>query len=316
MVAKALITGISGQDGSYLTELLIAKGYQVFGTSRSGTLPDLSPQLKTDAVTSISCESYAAKGRIRQVIVDVMPDEIYHLAADSFVPNGWADPANNMISNYGMTLEILNAIRDDCPSTRLVNACSREVFGDIDGLANESTAMYPVTPYGINKAASRWMVDAYREKYGLFATNAILFNHESPRRGEQFVTRKVSLGVAAICRRQATSLELGNLHSQRDWGFAGDYVDAMWRMLQTEKAMDFVIGTGITHSIQDLVETAFSSQGLKWRDYVKASDSLVRQNDESVLAADISAAKSKLQWEPATDFEKLVQMMVQADLRT
>ena len=311
LALKALITGITGQDGSYLADLLLRKGYEVFGTSRNA-----GSQLPSAASVSILPLSASPNltSDVAKILDEIKPDEIYHLAADSFVPNGWTDPQQNMLANYGWTLALLEGIRQHCPSSKFLNACSREVFGSCSGLANEQTEMRPTTPYGINKAASRWMVAAYRRQYGSFATTAILFNHESPRRGHQFVTRKVSKAVVAIARGEQNKLELGSLSAQRDWGFAGDFVEAMWRMLQVDSPQDFVLGTGVTHSIEQLVEVAFSAAGLVWSDHVIGHPELVRTNDDITLAADISFARNILDWQPEVDFPTLVRQMVEADM--
>lgn len=314
----ALITGISGQDGSYLAEQLLADGWEVHGITRSrtgklGCSSHLAGRIRVHSLGTVG-DTDRLNG-LRGILEQLQPDELYHFAADSFVPNGWENPLANLQSNTGFTIQILEAIRQCCPEIRMVNACSREVFGSwFDGFASEETEMRPATPYGINKAASRWMVNAYRDRYGLFVTNAILFNHESPRRGGEFVTRKVAIKAAEIALGLSSKVTLGNLQARRDWGFAGDFVDAMRRMLKLREPEEFVIGTGTTHSIQQLVEKAFSFVGLDWREHVTTRPQLARLNDGFSLAADITKARKWLNWSPTTNFDCLVEMMVQSEL--
>jgi len=310
---RAMITGIRGQDGSYLAEFLLRKDYEVHGVTRSSN-------------SDLGCSQHLANRLVvhrldmsesdwHEIMCDVLPDELYHFAADSFVPRSWEHPLDNLQANTGLPIRILEAIRQSSPRTRLLNACSREIYGGSGvPFADENTPMSPVTPYGINKDASRWTVHAFRDRYGVFGASAILFNHESPRRGAQFVTRKITRRVAEICLGKADTLQLGNLQTQRDWGFAGDYVDAMWRMLQISEAQDFVIGTGKTHSIEEFASRAFAHVGLDWRDYVTSVPHLARLNDTAGIAANPSKAQRLLDWSPQTQFEQLVAMMVQADL--
>lgn len=338
MPKTALITGISGQDGSYLSELLLSKGYEVHGVTRSrsgklGCSEHLVEKVRVHRLErsdrsrdpskswaqtkpNIQSKSATTAAQWSSLIGELQPNELYHLAADSFVPNGWERPLENLSVNAGMTIEILEAIRNTSPATRMMNACSREIFGNwLDGHANEETEMRPTTPYGVNKAASRWMVQAYCERYDLFATNAILFNHESPRRREEFVTRKITKRVAEIRVGLAEDLELGYMSAKRDWGYAADYVDAMWRILQIDEPEDFVIGTGVTHSIEQFARAAFGCVDLNWETHVVAHPELARSNDGSVLAADITKAQSLLDWRPSVDFQQLVQLMIDADLK-
>ena len=311
---RALITGISGQDGSYLAELLLAKGYEVHGLTRSRSLElGCSTHLKN----AVRVHRVANDESQWMCIVEQLrPDELYHLAADSFVPRGWEHPLENLQSNLGLTVSLLEAIRKLSPQTKMLNACSREVFGNCkSALANENTPMQPVTPYGINKAASRWAVEAYRQRYDLFAANAILFNHESPRRGKEFVTRKITKTVAEIRLGLAGYLELGNVEARRDWGYAGDFVCAMWRILQQDQADDFVIGTGKTHTIRDFAARAFAFVGLDWVNFVRSVNRLSRPCDTVGIAADNSKARSLLDWTPQVSFEGLVEMMVAADVQ-
>ena len=311
---RAVITGISGQDGSYLAELLLSKGYEVHGVTRSnkadlGCSSHLEPFLTVHRVEN-------AESQWTGVVEQVRPDELYHFAADSFVPRGWEKPLENVRSNLGLTVCLLEAIRKFSPHTKMLNACSREIYGQCSSTkADENTPMHPITPYGINKAASRWTVNAYRSRYGLFTTNAILFNHESPRRGSQFVTRKITRAVAEIKLGLAKDLELGDIRIRRDWGFAGDFVNAMWHMLQLEQAEDFVLGTATTHSIQEFATRAFDHVGLNWTDFVRSVEHLSRPNDTAGIAADNSKARSLLDWTPSVSFEHLVDMMVEADVR-
>jgi GDPmannose 4,6-dehydratase len=316
----ALITGISGQDGSYLYELLSRKGYVVHGVTRSGgplkwSPAGIPPNLRMHRIPQ---DANAQSGGFWESLLErVQPDELYHLAADSFIPSGWENPLDNLDANAGLTIQILEAIRRTSPQTRLLNACSREIFGRTTArVVDEETVLCPMSPYGINKAASRWMLHAYQDKYGIFATNAILFNHESPRREERFVTRKISKRAAEISVGLAQRLELGNLTAARDWGFAGDYVDAMWRMLQIDTPEDFVIGTGRIHTIGQFVSQAFASVGLKCDGYIRCDASLVRANDPSGIAADISKAERLLGWTPQVSFDQLVEMMVAHDLHS
>lgn len=316
MQPTAVITGVRGQDGSLLAEKLLGLGYTVYGVSRSdGTRPGNCAAV-ADKIRW--CPLPAAGARAawwQELIARVRPNELYHLAADSFVPNGWEYPEANLDANTGITLRILNAIRTQNPTTRLVNASSREVFGQVDGQqANEETPLRPTTPYGISKAASYWMVRAYRNQYGLFAVNAILFNHESPRRGDQFVSRKITKAVARTVLHREFKLELGSLAAQRDWGYAGDYVDAMFRMLRLQTPEDFVLGTGELHSVEDLVRIAYAAVGLDWRTHVSSHSELVRSNDQACVAADIRKAKQMLAWQPQIAFSELIERMVHADI--
>lgn len=310
-MTRALITGIRGQDGSYLAELLLAKGYSVHGITRAGTT-DLG--CSRHLAQQITLHRVAELSDWQRIVADTQPQELYHFAADSFVPSGWEQPLKNLESNTGITIRLLEAVRHHSPETKFLNACSREVFGQSsETWANEDCPMQPTTPYGINKAASRWMTHAYRDRHGTFATNAILFNHESPRRSVRFVTRKVTRAVAEFRFGRQQKLELGSLSARRDWGFAGDFVDAMWRMLQHETPDDFVVGTGVTHSIEDLVSIAFTSAGLDWRAYVSTVPQFARPNDSACLAADTTKAKSLLNWTPQVTFGELVTQMVHAD---
>ena len=311
----ALITGITGQDGSYLAEHLLAKGYDVAGMVRRTShhsyerIEHLIPRVRIVAADLLDQHS------LTMVLQDVQPDEIYNLAAQSFVPTSWNQPVlTGEFTALGVT-RILEAVRLVHPGARFYQASSSEMFGKaVETPQLETTPFYPRSPYGVAKVYGHWITVNYRESYGLYAASGILFNHESPRRGIEFVTRKVSDGVARIVRGLATELRLGNLEARRDWGFAGDYVDAMWRMLQQPEPHDCVVGTGVTHSVGDLVRVAFAHVGLDWQEYVKVDPQFYRPAEVDVLLADTTTARTELGWEPTVSFERLVTMMVDADL--
>lgn len=313
MKKTALITGIKGQDGSYLAELLLRKGYTVHGVTRS---PSRFSENLGSIARSLQLHPFSRDASFWTTLVEeLQPTELYHLAANSFVPSSWDDPVENLAVNTGVTTRILEAVRRHSPATRVLNACSREIFGiPSESVANEDTAMRPHTPYGIHKAAARWMVNSYCDRYGIFASNAILFNHESPRRPAEFVTRKITKHAAEIRLGITDCLELGNHHALRDWGFAGDFVDAMWRALQIDTPEDFVIGTGVVHSIADFASKAFARVDLNWEDHVVSNEKFSRQRDSLVLAADISKAEELLDWRPRVCLDELVSMMVDCDL--
>jgi GDPmannose 4,6-dehydratase len=315
-VPTALITGVTGQDGSYLAELLLGKGYTVWGVvrrtshdsyERIGHLLDRLRVVPADLLDQHSLTS---------VIGDVRPDEIYNLAAQSFVPTSWTQPVlTGEFTALGVT-RILEAIRLAHPPARFYQASSSEMFGKVRATPqDESTPFYPRSPYGVAKVYGHWITVNYRESYDLYAVSGILFNHESPRRGLEFVTRRVSDGVARIKLGLAPELTLGNLDARRDWGFAGDYVDAMWRMLQQPKPDDYVIGTGETHSVRELVEVAFRHVGLDWRQHVRTDPALMRPAEVDVLQANPAKARRELAWQPTVGFEALVRMMVDTDLK-
>jgi len=312
---RALITGITGQDGSYLAELLLAKGYEVVGVVRRTShhsyeriehLLDRVQILPADLLDQHS---------LTMVIRETEPDEVYNLAAQSYVPTSWSQPVlTGEFTALGVT-RILEAIRLAWPSARFYQASSSEMFGRaVETPQRETTPFYPRSPYGVAKCYGHWITVNYRESYGLYAVSGILFNHESPRRGIEFVTRKVTDGAARIKLGKASELRLGNLDARRDWGFAGDYVDAMWRMLQPAEPRDYVIGTGETHTVRELVEIAFSHLGLDWQRYVKQDERYLRPAEVDVLLADPSRARAELGWSPTVDFRSLVTMMVDADL--
>jgi GDPmannose 4,6-dehydratase len=314
-MATALITGITGQDGSYLAELLLGKGYQVFGVVRR-TSHESYERIEhlIDQVTIVPAD-LLDQHSLTSVIRDCRPDEVYNLAAQSFVPTSWSQPVlTGEFTALGVT-RMLEAVRLAHPEARLYQASSSEMFGKaLETPQSEATPFYPRSPYGVAKVYGHWITVNYRESYGLYAVSGILFNHESPRRGLEFVTRKVSHGVARIKLGLASELRLGNLEARRDWGFAGDYVEAMWLMLQQPEPDNYVVGTGETHSVQELVEIAFAHVGLDWQQYVEVDPRLFRPADVEVLQADSRKARERLGWVPSVSFLDLVVMMVESDL--
>jgi GDPmannose 4,6-dehydratase len=311
----ALITGVTGQDGSYLAELLLAKGYRVVGVVRR-TSHDSYERIGhlLDRVEIVAAD-LLDQHSLTMVIRDVEPDEVYNLAAQSFVPTSFTQPVlTGEFTALGVT-RLLEAVRLARPSARFYQASSSEMFGKaMEVPQRESTPFHPRSPYGVAKVYGHWITVNYRESYGLFTCSGILFNHESPRRGLEFVTRKITHGVAAIKLGHAAELRLGNLDARRDWGFAGDYVDAMWRMLQQPGPDDFVVGTGATHSVREFAEVAFGHVGLDWERYVRVDPALVRPAEVDLLLADPGKARTRLAWEPKVGFHELVTMMVDADL--
>jgi GDPmannose 4,6-dehydratase len=312
----ALITGITGQDGSYLAELLLEKGYRVIGmTRRSSTDVHERIQHIADRIEIVSGD-LLDQSSITTILADVKPDEIYNLAAQSFVPTSWAQPVlTGEFTALGVT-RMLEAVRGVNPKIKFYQASSSEMFGKVQETPQkETTPFYPRSPYGVAKVYGHWITVNYRESYELFAVSGILFNHESERRGKEFVTRKVSDGVARIKLGLAKELRLGNLDAHRDWGFAGDYVQAMWLMLQQDRADDYVIATGRTHSVRDFVRLAFEAVDLSYEKYVVADPRFFRPAEVDHLIGDYSKAKRVLKWQPETSFEELVEMMVRADLK-
>jgi GDPmannose 4,6-dehydratase len=310
-----VITGVTGQDGSYLAELLLSKGYEVIGVvrrtshdsyERIGHLLDRVHVVAADLLDQHS---------LTTVIRDAKPDEVYNLAAQSFVPTSWTQPVlTGEFTALGVT-RLLEAIRLAHPHARFYQASSSEMFGKaVETPQRETTPFYPRSPYGVAKAYGHWITVNYRESYDLYAVSGILFNHESPRRGLEFVTRKVSDAVARIKLGKANELRLCNLDSGRDWGFAGDYVEAMWLMLQQPEPSDYVVGTGTMHTVRDLCAAAFSHVGLDWEQYVKIDQRFVRPAEVDVLRADATRARTELGWAPRVSFARLVEMMVDADL--
>jgi GDPmannose 4,6-dehydratase len=314
-VPKALITGITGQDGSYLAELLLSKGYDVVGVVRRTShhsyerIEHLLDRIEVVAADLLDQHSLTV------VLQDTRPDEVYNLAAQSYVPTSWTQPVlTGEFTALGVT-RILEAIRLVHPSAKFYQASSSEMFGRVtETPQTETTSFYPRSPYGVAKVYGHWITVNYRESYNLYAVSGILFNHESPRRGIEFVTRKVTDGVARVKLGLACEVRLGNLNARRDWGFAGDYVEAMWRMLQQPTPSDYVVGTGQTHSVRELVEAAFQHVGLDWRKHVVTDPKYIRPAEVDVLQADPSKARRELGWSPRIGFAELVAMMVDADL--
>ena len=312
---KALITGVTGQDGSYLAELLLSKGYEVVGVVRRTShhsyerIEHLLERIQVVAADLLDQHSLTV------VLQETQPDEVYNLAAQSYVPTSWTQPVlTGEFTALGVT-RILEAVRLVHPRAKFYQASSSEMFGRVtETPQRETTPFYPRSPYGVAKVYGHWITVTYRESYNLYAVSGILFNHESPRRGIEFVTRKVTDGVARIKLGLAKEILLGNLDARRDWGYAGDYVEAMWRMLQQPTPQDYVVGTGQTHSVRELVEAAFGHVGLDWRKHVKSDARYMRPAEVDLLQADASKAKRDLGWSPKVKFGELVAMMVDADL--
>jgi GDPmannose 4,6-dehydratase len=313
---RALITGITGQDGSYLAELLLEQGYDVYGLTRRLSAENYwRIDHIREQLTLIPGDLLDQLSLIR-VLERVRPAELYNLAAMSFVPASWDQPLLTGEFNSQAVTRVLEAVRVVDPQIRIYQASSSEMFGKVRAVPQtELTPFYPRSPYGVSKVFAHYITVNYRESYGLFAVSGILFNHESPRRGIEFVTRKVSDGVARIKLGMANELRLGNLEAQRDWGFAGDYVRAMWLMLQQPEADDYVIATGTSHSVQQLVEIAFAHAGLDWRRYVRQDPAFLRPAEVDHLIGDSSKARERFGWTPSIDFPQLIQMMVDADLQ-
>jgi GDPmannose 4,6-dehydratase len=315
MTKRAVITGITGQDGSYLAELLLEQGYEVTGAVRRLSAPN-SWRIEhlLDRITLRPADLLDQLSLLR-LVDDVRPHEFYNLAAMSFVPASWDQPMLTGDFNSQGVTRVLEAIRQVDPSIRLYQASSSEMYGRVREVPQtELTPFYPRSPYGVSKVFGHYITVNYRESYGMFACSGILFNHESPRRGLEFVTRKVTDGVARIKLGLADHLSLGNLDASRDWGFAGDYVRAMWLMLQQDTPDDYVISTGVSHSVKQLVETAFGHAGLDWQKYVRTDPALIRPAEVDHLIGDCSKAKRVLGWEPSVNFDRLISMMVEADL--
>jgi GDPmannose 4,6-dehydratase len=311
----ALITGITGQDGSYLAELLLAKGYRVVGVvRRSSTTPYERIAHLVDRVELMSAD-LLDQTSLTDVVHDTQPDEIYNLAAQSFVQTSWTQPVlTGEFTALGVT-RMLEAMKKAAPKARFYQASSSEMFGKVVEVPQkESTPFYPRSPYGVAKAYGHWITLNYRESFGLFAVSGILFNHESPRRGLEFVTRKVTDGAARCKLGISKELRLGNLEARRDWGFAGDYVDAMWRMLQQDTPDDFVVATNETWSVRQLCEFAFAAVDLDYRDFVQHDNRFDRPAEVDLLIGDPTKAQKQLGWEPTVRFRQLVDMMVEADL--
>jgi GDPmannose 4,6-dehydratase len=315
MAKRAIITGITGQDGSYLAELLLDKGYEVTGVVRRLSAANFwRIEHLLDRITLRPADLLDQLSLIR-VVQEVKPHEFYNLAAMSFVPASWDQPLlTGEFNSQGVT-RVLEAVRQVDPGIRLYQASSSEMYGRVREVPQtELTPFYPRSPYGVSKVFGHYITVNYRESYGLFAVSGILFNHESPRRGIEFVTRKVTDGVARIKLGLSSQLGLGNLDACRDWGFAGDYVRAMWLMLQQPTADDYVIATGVSHSVRQLVEAAFGHAGLDWQKYVRVDPAFLRPAEVDHLIGDSSKARRVLGWEPQVNFEQLVGMMVDADV--
>jgi GDPmannose 4,6-dehydratase len=315
MSKRALITGITGQDGSYLAELLLEQGYEVFGAVRRSSAPNFwRIEHLLDRVTLRAADLLDQLSLIR-VLDEVRPQELYNLAAMSFVPASWDQPMLTGEFNALGVTRLLDAVRQVDAGIRVYQASSSEMFGKVREVPQtELTPFYPRSPYGVAKVFGHYITVNYRESYGMFACSGILFNHESPRRGLEFVTRKVTDGVARIKLGLQEQLALGNLDAKRDWGFSGDYVRAMWLMLQQDEADDFVIATGVSHSVRELAQVAFEHVGLDWQKHVVTDPKLLRPAEVDHLVGDSSKARAQLDWTPAVNFDRLVRMMVDADM--
>lgn len=315
MAKRALITGVTGQDGSYLAEFLLEKGYRVFGLVRRSSTVNFERLAHLQDSIELIPGDLLDQNSLISALNQSEPDEVYNLASQSFVPTSWNQPVlTGEFTALGVT-RMLEAVRVVNRRIRFYQASSSEMFGKVrETPQNESTQFYPRSPYGVAKLYGHWITVNYRESYDLFTCSGILFNHESPRRGLEFVTRKVSYGVARVKLRLQQKLSMGNLDAERDWGFTGDYIKAMWMMLQQDKPQDYVIATGVTHSVRRLLEVAFGYVGLDYNDYVEIDPALLRPAEVHHLRGDFSKAKSELGWEPEVGFEQLVQMMVDADL--
>jgi len=314
MKKRVLIAGITGQDGSYLADLLLKKGYKVYGFERRNSQKNRNNiRHILDKINFISGD-LLDEASIFSALKRAKPNEVYNLAAQSFVPESWRQPLyTSEVTGLG-TLRFLEAINHINPNIKFYQASSSEMFGLTLPLQNEKTPFYPRSPYGIAKLYAHWATTNYRESYGIFAVSGILFNHESPRRGLEFVSRKITHTAVKIKLGLTKELRLGNLEAKRDWGFAGDYVEAMWLMLQQKKPRDYVIATGETHSVRELAEAAFDYLNLNWKNYVKIDKALFRPAEVGLLQGDASLAKKELKWQPKVKFDQLVRMMVDADL--
>jgi len=312
---RALITGVTGQDGSYLAELLLSKGYEVFGLTRRTSLEKFDRiESFMDAITLMDGD-LTDQSSLDSVMQTVRPDEVYNLAAQSFVPTSWRQPVLTAdVTGLGV-LRILEAIRRHHPQAKFLQASSSEMFGKVhESPQTEQTRFYPRSPYGVAKVFGHYITVNYRESYGIFACSAVSFNHESPRRGMEFVSRKVTHQVARIKHGLATKLLMGNLDAKRDWGYAGDYVRAGWMMLQQPEPDDYVVSTGETHSVRELVETAFAAAGLDWQKHVEIDPKLIRPAEVDYLCGDSCKLRQKLGWTPEVSFKELIEMMVRSDL--
>jgi GDPmannose 4,6-dehydratase len=330
---RALITGVTGQDGSYLAELLLEKGYEVHGMVRNIGRENLGREnlgSENNARENLVRENHASAVGMRikfieadltdqtsldRAVQQTKPDEVYNLAGQTFVPVSWNQPILTMETTGMGALRMLEAIRRHAPAAKFLQASSSEIFGKVEGgMQTEMTRLRPRNPYGAAKVFAHHIAINYRESYGMFACSCIAFNHESPRRGAEFVTRKITQQVARIKLGMASKLKMGNIEGVRDWGFAGDYVRAMWLMLQQPQPDDFVIATGVTHSVKQLLEIAFAHAGLDWKRHVEIDAALVRTEEDGTLCGDASKARKNLGWQPEVPFKKLVEMMVDSDL--
>ncbi len=315
MTKRALITGVTGQDGSYLAEFLLAQGYEVFGLVRRTSMYTFERIRHIQDQIQLIPGDMSDQTSLHNALKLARPEEVYNLAAQSFVQTSWHQPVfTGDVTALGVT-RMLDAIRNVDPEIRFYQASSSEMFGKVQAVPQkEDTSFYPRSPYGVAKVYGHWITVNYRESYGLHASSGILFNHESPRRGLEFVTRKVTHHAAAIKLGVAKELRIGSLDAQRDWGFAGDYVEAMWRMLQQDTPDDFVVATGVTHSVQRLCEAAFAAVGLDWQHYTVQDERFMRPAEVDLLIGDATKARSVLGWQPKVTFEQLIEMMVTADL--
>ena len=316
MAKRALVTGLTGQDGSYLAEFLLEQGYEVFGLVRRSSTVNFERIRHIQDKIHILSGDLLDQNSLISAVAEAEPDEVYNLAAQSFVPASWGQPVLTGEATALGVMRMLEAVRRVRLDTKFYQASSSEMFGKVrETPQSEATPFHPRSPYGVAKVYGHWITVNYRESYDLFAVSGILFNHESPRRGLEFVTRKVTDGAARIKLGLADELRLGNLDARRDWGFAGDHVRAMWMMLQRDEPQDYVIGTGATHSVRELVELAFGCLDLDWQKFVVQDERFLRPAEVDLLVADPSKAKSELGWEPTVDFENLIRMMVEADMK-
>ena len=313
----ALVTGVTGQDGSYLAEFLVLKGYAVHGLARrsANNNPERIRHLLEQGTLALHHGDVTDAGRVEAVVAETQPDEIYHLAAQSHVGASFHQPEYTLQATGLSTVRFLEALRKNKPNAKFYQASSSELFGNAPAPQNEATPFHPESPYGIAKLLAYHATRLYRDAYGVFAVNGILFNHESPRRGDEFVTRKITTGIARIKAGLQKEIVLGNLAAKRDWGYAPEYVEVMWRMLQDDRPEDFVIATGTAHSVQEFAEAAFRHAGLDWRNYIRVDPALLRPSEVNQLVGDASKARRLLGWEPKTKFEELVRIMVDADCK-
>jgi len=311
----ALITGVTGQDGSYLAEFLLSKGYEVFATIRRSSVANFDRIAHFQEKITLIPADLLDQNSLTSAVLQARPREVYNLAAQSFVPTSWNQPVlTGEFTALGVT-RMLEAVRAVDPTIRFYQASSSEMFGKVrQSPQNEATPFHPRSPYGVAKVYGHWITVNYRESYNIFACSGILFNHESPRRGREFVTRKVTEAAARAKLGKQRVLKMGNLDAHRDWGFAGDYAEAMWLMLQQDTPDDYVIATGVSHSVRELMQVAFGTVGLNWEDYVVVDPALVRPAEVDYLLGDATKAQQKLGWKPRVSFEQLIQMMVEYDM--